>query len=225
MKNIKISVFSLVLIIVFWGSTAAAQTRYVTDDFKVMLRTGPSVQNKIVDSLNSGARLEVLREDAGKGHSQVQTSDGKIGYVLTRFLSENGSARNRVKYLEGQLKQLRSKPGELQTLLARSQEENQELIAQNIRLTGSFKAASEELATIKEVSADAVNLSQRSAKLEVEVQQLLLELDGIRIENQNLSDQKSKSWFVLGVGAILVGLLLGWILSIANRPQRQSWGG
>ncbi len=225
MKNIKISVFSLVLTIAFWGSTAAAQTRYVTDDFKVMLRTGPSVQNKIVDSLNSGARLEVLREDAGKGHSQVQTSDGKIGYVLTRFLSENGSARNRVKYLEGQLKQLRSKPGELQTLLARSQEENQELIAQNIRLTGSFKTASEELATIKEVSADAVNLSQRSAKLEVEVQQLLLELDGIRIENQNLSDQKSKSWFVLGVGAILVGLLLGWILSIANRSQRQSWGG
>lgn len=225
MKNKKITAISFLLTIALLSTPAVAKTRYVTDDFKVMVRTGPSVKNKIVDSLNSGSRLEVLREDAGNGHSQVQTSSGKIGYVLTRFLSANGSARNRVKYLEGQLKQLRSKPGELQALLATSQEENQELIAQNIRLTGDFKTASEELETIKEVSADAVNLSQRSAKLEVEVQQLLLQLDDIRIQKQDLSDQDNKRWFVLGVGAILVGLLLGWILSIASRPQRQSWGG
>ena len=225
MKINKISALSFLLTTLFLSTSVEAQTRYVTDDFKVMVRTGPSVKNKIVDSLSSGSRIEVLREDAGNGHSQVQTSSGKIGYVLTRFLSVNGSARNRVKYLEGQLKQLRSKPGELQTLLATSQEENQELIAQNIRLTSDFKVASEELARIKEVSADAVNLSERSAKLEVEVQQLLLQLDDIRIQKQDLSDQDNKRWFVLGVGAILVGLLLGWILSIASRPQRQSWGG
>jgi len=81
---------------------AKAQTRYVTDDFEIMLRTGPSVQNKIVRSLKSGTRLDVLREDAGNGHSQVQTSRGEIGYVLTRFLSVNQSARNRVRYLEDQ---------------------------------------------------------------------------------------------------------------------------
>jgi SH3 domain protein len=182
------------------------------------------VQNKIVDSLSSGTRLEVLREDAGNGHSQVQTSSGKIGYVLTRFLSVNRSARSRVESLEGQLKQLRSKPGELQTLLASSQEENVELITQNTQLTNDYKAASEELAQIKMVSADAVNLSIRSAKLETEVQQLLLQLDDIRIQNEVLKDQSAKRWFVLGVGAILVGLLLGWILSIARRPRRQSWG-
>jgi len=222
--KIKLIAFFILIDAVFCCADAIAQTRYVTDDFKVMLRTGPSVRNKIVDSLNSGTRLEVLREDAGNGHSQVQTSSGKIGYVLTRFLSANRSARSRVKYLEGQLQQLRSKPGELQALLAASQEENQELIAQNTRLTNQYNMAARELAQIKEVSADAVNLSQRSAKLETEVQQLLLQLDDILIQNQNLSDQDNKRWFVLGVGAILIGLLLGWILSIARRPRRQSWG-
>ncbi len=224
MKNLKILVFLLLLYAVFSSHSLLAQTRYVTDDFKIMLRTGPSLQNKIVDSLNSGTSLEVLREDAGNGHSQVQTSDGKIGYVLTRFLSANRSARSRLKTLEDQLAQLRSKPGELQALLATSQEDNQELIAQNTRLTKQFKAASEELAQIKEVSADAVNLAERNAKLEVEVQQLLLQLDDIRIQNQDKSVQESQRWFVVGGGAILVGLLLGWILSIARRPRRQSWG-
>lgn len=221
-KNLIAASFSLFFLVAVVNSHA--QTRYVTDDFKVMLRTGPSVQNKIVDSLSSGKRLEVLREDAGNGHSQVQTSDGKIGYVLTRFLSNNPSARSRVKYLEGQLKKLRSKPGELQALLATSQEENQELITQNLTLTNQYKQAFEELTRIKEVSADAVNLSQRSAKLESEVQQLLLQLDDIRIQNEVLKDQSAKRWYVLGGGTVLIGLLLGWILSIAKRPRRQSWG-
>jgi SH3 domain protein len=225
MKKLKVITLILIAVTALSASAmVAAQTRYVTDDFKVMLRTGPSVQNKIVDSLNSGTRLEVLREDAGNGHSQVQTSNGKIGYVLTRFLSDNRSARSRLKYLESQLKQLRSKPGELQALLVTSQDENQLLITQNTQLTNQYAEASKELEQIKAVSADAVNLSQRSAKLEIEVQQLLLQLDDIRIQNEVLKDQSAKRWFVLGVGAILVGLLLGWILSIAQRPRRQSWG-
>ncbi len=224
MNNKSIAAIFVLTAIVLFSDVAEAQTRYVTDDFKVMLRTGPSTRNKIVDSLNSGTRLEVLREDAGNGHSQVQTSSGKIGYVLTRFLSNSRSARSRVKSLESQLAQLRSKPGELQALLASSQEENQELITQNTRLTNEYKAASQELAEIKAVSADAVNLSQRSAKLESEVQQLLLQLDDIRIENEVLKDQSAKRWYVLGGGTVLIGLLLGWILSIARRPRRQSWG-
>ena len=214
----------LVSFLVLFCDSVQAQTRYVTDDFKVMLRTGPSTRNKIVDSLDSGTRLEVLRVDAGNGHSQVQTSDGKIGYILTRFLSVTPAARSRVASLESQLKQLRSKPGELQALLATSQEENQELINQNIRLTSQYKAASQELADIKAVSADAVNLSKRSAKLEAEVQQLLLQLDDIRIDNEVLKDQSEKRWYVLGGGTVLIGLLLGWILSRARRPRRQSWG-
>ncbi len=224
MNNYRFAAVLLFICTNLLGLSVHAQTRYVTDDFKVMLRTGPSVQNKIVDSLNSGKRLEVLREDAGNGHSQVQTADGKIGYVLTRFLSVNPSSRSRVKYLEGQLKKLRSKPGELQALLATSQEENQELITRNLTLTNQFKQASQELTRIKEVSADAVNLSQRSAKLESEVQQLLLQLDDIRIQNEVLKDQSAKRWYVLGGGTVLIGLLLGWILSIAKRPRRQSWG-
>lgn len=222
--NAKILFRSVLIICCFVSLNVDAKTRYVTDDFEIMLRTGPSVQNKIVRALKSGMRLEVLREDAGNGHSQVQTSRGEIGYVLTRFLSANQSARNRVRYLEDQLKKLSSKPGELQTLLANSQEENQELISQNINLTDQLKTTSEELAQIKKVSKDAVNLSQRNTKLESEVQQLLLQLDDIRIQKEDLKDQSAKSWYALGGGTVFIGLLFGWILSIAKRPGRQSWG-
>ena len=200
------------------------KTRYVTDDFEVMLRTGPSIQNKILKPLRSGTRIEVLREDAGNGHSQVQITSGEIGYVLTRFLSSNPAARNRVLSLESQLAQLRSKPGELQSMLANAQEENQELITQNTELTARLANTSKELEEVKRVSSDAVNLAQRGDKLEREVQQLLLQLDDIRIQNEVLKDQSAKRWYVLGGGTVLIGLLLGWILSISRKPRRQSWG-
>ena len=114
--SMKIKIL-LLLTSLFLVPAAYAQTKYVTDDFEVMLRTGPSIQNKIVRPLRSGTRIKVLRVDSGNGHSQVQTSSGEIGYLLTRFLSEKPSARNRVSRLESQLAQLRSEPNEIRTLL------------------------------------------------------------------------------------------------------------
>lgn len=205
-------------------SVSSAQTRYVTDDFNVMLRTGPSIQNKIVKALGSGTQLEVLREDAGNGHSQVQSTEGEIGYVLTRFLSNNPSARDRVRRLESQIEQLQSEPGSLRTLLANSQEKSKQLTLQNSNLSSQLNTTSSELEKIKRISGESVNLAERNEKLGSEVQQLLLQLDDIRIQNEVLKDQSAKRWFILGGTAVLVGLFLGWILSIARRPRRQSWG-
>ena len=205
-------------------NTSFAQTRYVTDDFKVMLRTGPSIQNKIVTAMGSGTKVDVLLDDAGKGHSQVRTAKGEVGYVLTRFLSNSPSARNRVVRLEREIEQLKSEPGSLRTLLANSQEELKQLTQQNSDLSNQLNSTSDELKKIKKISGESINLAERNEKLGSEVQQLLLELDEIRIKNENLKDQDAKQWFVIGSSAVLAGLLFGWILSIARRPRRQSWG-
>ena len=201
-----------------------AQTRYVTDDFEVMLRSGPSIQNKIIRPLRSGTQVEVLREDSGNGHSQVQTSDGEIGYMLRRFISQQPSARSRLSNLENQLAELRSDPSELQTLLANSQEENQQLITQNVELTETLARINTELATIKAVSGDVVQVAAKNQKLESEVQELLLQLDDIRIQNETLKDNSDTINNLINAGLVIVGLFLGWILSISGRRNRGSWG-
>lgn len=219
-----LSVAALFSVLMLLTSVAQAQTRYVTDDFEIMMRTGPSVKNKIVKALKSGARIEILREDAGNGHSQVQTEEGEIGYALTRYLTPNPSARNRVRYLEGQLSKLRSKPGELRALLATSQEENQVLIAENTKLTSQLQSRTTELKRIKEISSDAVNLAERSVRLEGEVQQLLLQLDDLRIQNDALKDNADYVRNLTMAGILLLGLFLGWVLSRSGKQRRNSWG-
>lgn len=203
---------------------AAGQTRYVTDDFEVMLRTGPSIQNKIIRPLRSGTRIEVLREDSGNGHSQVQTGDGEIGYMLRRFISDQPSALSRLVSVENQLAELRSNPSELQTLLANAQEENLTLISQNVALTEEMQEVNTELSDIKEVSGDVVEVAAKNRELESEVQELLLQLDDIRIQNEALKDNSETLRNLIGAGLLVLGLFLGWVLSISGRRNRGSWG-
>lgn len=222
MKQILLAV--VIAVLTLHHSIGAAQTRYVTDSLEIMMRSGPTNKNKIVKILKSGERLDVIDADAGNGHSQVRTSKGDVGFVLTRYISETPSARNRVIKLESQLEQLRAKPGELQSLLATAQEDNQALIQQNTELTATLNKTTKELDNIKRVSSDAVNIANRNTKLEGEVQELLLQLDDIRIQNEVLKDQSAQSWFMKGAGVILFGIFLGWMLTRSRRPSRQSWG-
>lgn len=216
------------LLLVVLGITlsvpVAAQASYVTDDFEVMMRTGPSIQNKIIQPLRSGTPIEVLREDSGNGHSQIQTRGGQIGYILRRFITDQPSARSRVQELQNQLNALRSNPSELQTLLANAQDENRQLISQNVSLTDEMQTVKTELAEIKSVSGDVVEVAAKNQKLEAEVQQLLLQLDDIRIQNEALKDNSDTMRNLVGGGLVVFGLFLGWILSISGRRSRGSWG-
>lgn len=223
-ENRFVGFIAIILLCVLSTSLVKAQTNYITDNFEVMLRTGPSIQNKIVVPLSSGTQIEVLRIDAGNGHSQVQLSSGEIGYLLTRFISDKPSARNRLSIVENQLAQLRSEPKEIRSLLATSQDENRQLIGQNIALTNATQKVVEELENIKEISGDVVSLSTHNQKLESEVQQLLLQLDDIRIQNETLKDNSDRVKNLLGVGILILGLFLGWVLSISGRRNRNSWG-
>jgi len=98
------------------------------------------------------------------------------------------------------------------------------LITQNTGLTDRLNAATSELKRIQEVSADAVEIATKNQRLEGEVQQLLLQLDDIRIQNEDLKDQSQRLNKMIGGGFILLGLFLGWVLSISGRRSRDSWG-
>ena len=225
-KNTSLYLTCIVFFACLFSSTASiAQTRYVTDSFEVMMRTGPSVKNKIVSVLKSGAQLNTLKVDAGNGYSQVKTSKGDIGYVLTRYLSSEESAKNKVVYLEGVLAKLKSKPQEIQALLARSEEQNEGLTVENGSLTTKLNSTSKELARIKEISRDAVKIANRNVRLEGEVQQLLLQLDDLRIQNETLKDNADYTRNLTMAFILLLGLFLGWILSRSgNKQRRNSWG-
>jgi SH3 domain protein len=204
---------------------AVAQTSYVTDDFEIMFRAGPSIQNKIIRPLRSGTMLEVLNNDAGNGHSQVQTSRGEIGYVLTRFITNATPAKNQLNQLQQRLTSLTADPQDLPAQLAEAQEGNQLLIKENLNLANRLKESQDRIEQIEGVSGDTIELSEENQRLGNEVQQLLLQLDDFRIQNETLRDTTDNKTRLITTGIILVGVFLGWILSLAGgkRSNRSSW--
>ena len=75
-----------VLATAFVGPVAFAQSAWVTDQFEITLRSGPSTSNAIQLMVGSGMRLDVLERDADSGYTRVRTPGGTEGWVLTLSL-------------------------------------------------------------------------------------------------------------------------------------------
>ena len=65
MFNTRIRALCLLLLLPV--AQAGAQTVWVSDQFEVMLRTGPSTSNAIERMLRSGTQLEVIERDDEAG--------------------------------------------------------------------------------------------------------------------------------------------------------------
>ena len=85
------------------AATAMAEPAWVTDQFEITLRSGPSTSNAIQLMVDSGTRLEVVERDPDSGYSRVRTQGGTEGWVLTRYLMREPSAREQLETLTGQL--------------------------------------------------------------------------------------------------------------------------
>jgi SH3 domain protein len=67
--------------------TSWAGKAYVTEMFRISLRRGPSIENKILRFVSSGLPVEILESQDGWNRVQVQEEDGVLeGWVLSRYL-------------------------------------------------------------------------------------------------------------------------------------------
>ncbi len=65
--------------------------------------------------IDSGLRLEVLERDSASGYSRVRTPGGTEGWVLSRYLMSEPSAREQLEKLTSQLTTATSRGSSLDT--------------------------------------------------------------------------------------------------------------
>ena len=101
----KIVQYIVAVTLLAMAAPATAESVWVTDQFEITLRSGPSTSNAIQLMLSSGTELEVLERDAETGYTRVRTQGGTEGWVLTRYLMNEASAREQLATLTSRLKQ------------------------------------------------------------------------------------------------------------------------
>ncbi len=214
------------LFILICGSTQAqAETRYVTDQFKIMMRSGEGVQHKIIKALPSGTALSLIERHAKTGYSKVSTKDGgAIGYVLTRQLMNLPSARSRLAAAEGKLKIAQKEPEQLKNRLATAHSKLKKLSTDFSQLQKIKNRTAKELTTIRNTAADAIRMSEERIELRKNVANLTHQLEDLKQKNRDLSNQNTRNWFLIGAAVIIAGILIGLILPRLHiQRRRDSW--
>ena len=203
------------------SAAAQAQSAWVSDQFEVMLRTGPSTSNAIERMLRSGTALEVLETDAESGYSRVRTSAGTEGWVLTRYLMNEPSAREQLASLTSRLTSATAEGSSLETQLAALNSEYDAAGRRIAELEREKSALESELAEIKRTSANVLSINNQNKELRDQLASAEIEVATLEQQNRELTSQTTRYWFMTGALVLLVGMILGiWLPRI--RWQRRS---
>ena len=218
-------IIALALLALTAAGGAQAETRYVTDQLKITMRSGESTTHKIIRMLPSGYPVEVLETNQDSGYSRIQTSDGKTGFVLTRQLMKTPSARERLETAEARLQELQEEPGRLTTKLMTLQDEHQKLQGAHTEMTGERDRLAQELEAIQRTASNAIRISNERNELRKQVATLTRQVEDLKQENRELSNDTAQNWFLIGAGVIVGGIILGLILPHLRLQRRKSsWG-
>ncbi len=211
----------LSLLILLLPAAAFGQSAWVSDQFEITLRTGPSTSNAIERMLSSGTELTVLERDSESGYSRVQTRAGTEGWVLTRYLMSEPSAREQLEALSAQLTNANTEGSSLQSQLQGVRGQYAEA-TNRIRSLESSKASLEsELADIKRTAANVLSINQENTSLRDQLATAEIRIGSLEQENRELESQAARFWFMTGAAVLVVGMVLGiWLPRI--RWQRRS---
>ncbi len=210
------------LLVLLLPALASAQSAWVSDEFEITMRTGPSTSNAIVLMISSGTELSILEEDNAAGYTRVRTGGGTEGWVLTRYLMEEPSAREQLQNLSAQLTSANTRGSSLDSQLEGIRGEYDTATRRIETLEGEKSALESDLADIRRTAANALSLDQDNKRLRDELAAAEIRIGSLEQENRALEGQAARFWFISGAAVLVVGILLGlWLPRIEwNRRSK-----
>ncbi|MEX0731389.1 MAG: TIGR04211 family SH3 domain-containing protein [Aquisalimonadaceae bacterium] len=209
----------LFLICLASGAALAQQSRYISDELALDLRSGPGNQYRIQQMVPAGTRVEVLEEQSG--WTRVRMTTGMEGWVLSRLLTNEPSARSRLEQMERDLTQTRARNEELTTALEQARARVDSLESNLSEATTERDRLDSDL----EQASQGLELYDENQELRKQVIDLQREIQDLSHESERLRARNDQQWFMVGSLVLGAGILFGLIIPrIRWRRQRSSWG-
>ena len=214
---------ALALSVLLTANLALAQSAWVSDEFEVTLRTGPSTSNAIQLMVSSGTELQVLEEDSESGYSRVRTNGGTEGWVLTRYLMDEPSAREQLETLTQQLTSA-SAEGESMTSQLMAIRGEYDNATRTIRQLEADKADLQaQLDDITGKAANTLAIDRQNQNLQQQLTDAEIRVNILEQENEQLASQTTRNWFITGALVLFGGVILGLILPRMKFQRRSRY--
>lgn len=203
-----------------WSTVVVAQTRYIGDELRVPLRTGPSGEHRIINAgIPSGAQITLLDTNEEGNWSFVRFNNQE-GWIQTQFVVSQPIARDRLVTVQAELNSVRTQYNELRQQFNDLRDDRMAVDSLYQSLEQERDAALAEVARIRDVSGNAIQLDDRNRELVNRNRVLENENDQLRRMNEALEDTSSQWRMIAGGGLVLAGLLTGLLLPILMRRRR-----
>jgi SH3 domain protein len=198
-------------------TTGFAETKYVTEDLTITLRTGPGTDRKIIAFPSAGDPLQVITP--GDEYSEVMTPNGKQGYVLTRYLTSKEPPARVLARLEQQYKQIVEKYDALKQTSSQLSGNNQDLSGELSKTRKELEDLTAAHEALKAGSKQYLELKTKYSKAVKDAAEARSKADKAEKELQQLYSSQINTGLLYGGGLIVLGFITGFIV---KRPKRRS---
>ncbi len=193
-----------------------ARSMVITDRIEVGLRSGIGIEQRIISTLKTGDRVEVLEGD--RTWSKVRLPNGTVGWLATSFLVE--SVRPQVPLvdpkIQEELRGLKEANQNLVKQLSDLHQERERLLKE--REDGKRPISTHPQEKNRPLPAEVAQLKAKNEQLEKEI--LFFKKQGAVKDKEPGSGQHIQ-WFLAGSGVLFLGLVLGWVMNRGRRkPSR-----
>lgn len=200
-------VLSIGILLLVFSTAALAERMYVSDKIRITVRTGPGIDFKVIAEAESGQMMDVQEEK--EGWSRVILSNGKEGWVLSRFLTKTRTRGEQFKTMQKEHDALTAQADILKQENETLKEENQKLelfAGENRRALEEMSHAYEVLKTESKdylkLKSEYENAVNRINEQKHTAERLKTHLDA--------SEWKEKAAFFIGGGVlVLLGFAIG----------------
>ena len=206
------------------AGVAAGETRYVSDNLVVELRRGPSTEYLIMRGLQAGQAVEVLEQDAEKGYTRVRALDkGTEGWVLTRFLSDEPAAKDRLAVAQRDLATARDRISDLEAANTKLQDDLTATRSELADLKSDHEQVSTQYADLQKSAANVVEIRDQNTSLRQRLIDRERQVDELTTNNRSLASRSNQNWFIVGAGVLLGGIVVGLVAPSLRRKRRSDW--
>ena len=196
---------------------AHSETKYITDEIRVMVRSDPGGDRRIIAMPMSGTRVEVLKQSED-GWSKVRLPNEKEGWLLTRYLSQGLPSKEVVAKLKSENEVLRQRAKTLTEENGRLKKERSDFQNALSKQTKTANTLKESYETLKEGSSEYLSLKASYEKASEDLATKTKSQAELEEELKALQKSQTLQWFLGGAGVLFVGLIVGYM---SRRPRRR----
>lgn len=196
MKSIKF------LLCLLFTSTSFAATQYVSDDLTIFMHSGPSLEYRIIGSIQVGTTVQTLKYNKATKFMQVKAANGRTGWVKASEIQSTPPAKSLLPAIQKTLQESQEKLKNINMNNAKSLSDKQQAILDKDNLIARIES---EKKTLRDTITD---LETRNMQLDL---------------LQDTKDERVKmEWLMYGGSVLFFGMVIGLIMPLLPRRKKRT---